>query len=223
MLALAFATLSDHARRYDYDRSVGLVGIDQDRVGVSNKEVIWTIMGVLVGLLVLSLAYNLSGAQFKKPQVDRFTTVNYPAKPIVLRTLDGTTIDLAQLRGRVVIVNFWGTWCEPCKQETPALEAAYRSMHDQGLDIIGVDMFHDERAAYNRTEQDVKTFAQRYGVSYPIALDDDGTSTRDYQLYNIPVSFVIDREGNVRYIRTGPLTVDDVRRVFQQLKHPSGI
>ncbi len=216
----AYVTLSEPQRRFAYDQQQGLVGTEAtDRRGVSNREVIWTIMGVLIGLLVLSLIYNLTAKHTSQSTIsDRFTVVNFPAKPVALRTLGGSSFDLKAERGKVVVVNFWGTWCEPCKEETPALEAAYTKLHDQGLVVVGVDMFSDERNQYQRNEGHVQAFTQQYGVSYPIALDDAGSVTRDYQLYNIPVSFIVDPDGNVRYIRTGPMTVDDVEQMFRLLK-----
>lgn len=217
----AYAVLSDPPRRFQYDESLGLVGTEAtDRRGVSNREVIWVIGGVLVGLLVISLVYNLFASRSNQQSIlNRFAVVDkHPAQPINLRTLDGQRFDLAAQRGKVVIVNFWGTWCEPCKDETPALQAAYAKLQAQGLVIVGVDMFDGERDQYNRTEAHVQAFTQRYGVTYPIALDDQGATTRAYQLYNIPVSYIVDPEGNVRYIRTGPMTVADVEQMFALLK-----
>jgi thiol-disulfide isomerase/thioredoxin len=140
-----------------------------------------------------------------------------------LRTLDGSQFNLAAQRGKVVLINFWGTWCEPCKQETPALGAAYLKLKDQGLQIVGVDLFDGERLQ-SRGEREVRQFVTRYGATYPIALDETGQVARDYKLYPIPVSYFVDEAGMVRYIRIGQLQAGDVEILFRRLqagKHSS--
>jgi alkyl hydroperoxide reductase subunit AhpC len=82
--------------------------------------------------------------------------------------------------------------------------------------IVGVDLFDGERAQ-GRGEQDVRRFTGQYGVHYPIALDESGDIARRYKLYPIPVSYVIDPDGNVRYIRIGQLRTSDVEQLFHRL------
>ncbi|GAC1543866.1 MAG: hypothetical protein NVS2B7_17830 [Herpetosiphon sp.] len=135
----------------------------------------------------------------------------------MLRTLYGGHFNLAPYRGKVVLVNFWGTWCIPCKQETPALAVADDKLRGQGLVIVGVDLFDAERTQ-GLTEQDVRTFATHYGARYPIALDEIVQVARDYAIYSIPVSYIIDRAGNVRFIRTGGLTTADVEDLFRRVQ-----
>jgi cytochrome c biogenesis protein CcmG, thiol:disulfide interchange protein DsbE len=215
LLERAYATLSDPRSRYEYDRRSGLVGdAATDRQGVSNREITFAVAGVLVGLLVLAgLWAALGRAPATGPAV---TEVNYPAQPISLRTLDGDVFNLEDHRGKVVLVNFWRTDCEPCKEETPDLQEAHRRLADQGLVIVGVDLF-DGELALGKSEQHVREFVSRYGVEYPIALDETGQVARDYRLYPIPVSYFIDRDGNVRYIRIGQLTTSDVEELFRRL------
>lgn len=215
----AYAVLSNPGRRFAYDQERGLVGTEAvDRRGISNREVMWTILGVLGGLLLLSLVYNLTARQSKESGLaQRFTSVNYPAAAIDLRTLDGGRFSLADYRGKVVLINFWATWCEPCKRETPALQASYARLRDQGLEIVGVNLYQNEQA-YNRGDAQIRAFVEQYGVDYPIAVDEDGRVTRSYKFYDIPVSFVVDPNGNVRYIRTSELTEADIEWAFQSLK-----
>jgi cytochrome c biogenesis protein CcmG/thiol:disulfide interchange protein DsbE len=116
--------------------------------------------------------------------------VGQPAPQLVVKELSGQTFDLSALRGKVVVVNFWATWCPPCRQEMPALDAFYRQYHGQGLEMIGLsaDRPHDR--------SDVIKVMQSF--DYPAAMLDDvatnGFGTPD----QLPLTFVIDREGVLR-------------------------
>ncbi len=212
----AYAVLRDRQRRIAYDQQRGVVGnVMTDRRGISRPDVLRTIGGVCIGLLILAGVWSATART--APAGPAVVEVNQPARPFVLRTLDGGHFDLAAYRGKVVLVNFWGTWCEPCKQETPALALADHHLRAQGLVIVGIDLFDGERSQ-GFSEQDVRTFATRYGASYPIGLDERGQVARDYAIYPIPVSYIIDRAGNIRFIRTGGLTTADVEALFRRVE-----
>lgn len=126
-----------------------------------------------------------------------------PAPDFTMSTLAGPSIRLADLKGRVVIVNFWATWCPPCENETPRLVAWYEQYHGAGLEVLGVDkLVQDSRDA-------VADFVAKYAVSYPVPLDQTGDISRQWQALQLPRSYVIDREGIVRYVRIGELTQRD--------------
>ncbi len=190
-----------------------------DRQSVSGREVMFGIIGVLVGLLVLSGVWALAGRNTTPfPQVTEVEP--YPAPDFALQALDGSTVRLSDYQGKVVLLNFWGTWCEPCKAETPALEAAYQKLKNEGLVIIGVDLLHSERSL-NRDIEHVREFAQFYGVNYPLVLDEDGSVSRAYAIHPIPTTYIIDPEGKVRYIRVSELREPDVERLFREIKDGS--
>ena len=118
------------------------------------------------------------------------TEVWQTAPPLIVRELDGQSFDLAAQRGKVVIVNFWATWCRPCREEMPALDAFYRRYHGQGLELIGLsaDRPHDR--------SDVGKMMQSF--SYPAAMLDDA-KVNDFDTPAVlPVTFVVDRDGVVR-------------------------
>ncbi len=103
------------------------------------------------------------------------------------------------------------------KEETPALQAAYERLRGQGLVIIGVDLFNGERLQ-GRDTDDVRRFVKQYGVTYPIALDTTGEVAADYSVAPIPVSFMVDRAGTIRFIRVGQLTAANVEQLFHRLE-----
>ena len=207
----AFVVLGDPERRFDYDRQLGLVGDpEEDRRGISNREVLYAVGGVLVALLILAGLWSALGT--RRASGPAVSEVSYPAPPFTLRTLDGGRFDLAAYRGKVVLINFWATWCVPCREETPALQAAHQKLAREGLVIVGVDLFNGER-----DEEAVRQFVAQYGATYPIALDESGDVARAYRLNPIPVSYFVDPSGNVRYIRIGQLTTGDVEQLFRRL------
>lgn len=125
------------------------------------------------------------------------------APRLELPTLDGGQGSLEDYRGKVVVVNFWATWCAPCEAETPRLVDWSESYADRGLAILGVDtLYQDSRAA-------VEAFVAEKRVSYPILLDDQSDVSRQWQATQLPRSFVIDRDGVVRFIKLGELTERD--------------
>src|SRR5262249_17852207 len=140
-----------------------------------------------------------------------------PAPAFSLPGLHGQTVRLSDYRGKVVLVNFWGTWCEPCKEETPALAAVYRKLNDQGLVIIGVDLRNQERPGPDG-DADVRAFTEPYGVTYPIALDVAGETARAFQIYPLPTSFFVDQHGTIRYVRVGAITQAEVEAIFTRLR-----
>ena len=117
-------------------------------------------------------------------------TVGNPAPALNVSELDGQTFDLSALHGKVVIVNFWATWCPPCREEMPALDAFYRRYHGQGLEMIGVsaDRSHDR--------SDVTKVMQSY--SYPAAMLDDAKVNEFGTPDALPMTVVVDGNGVVR-------------------------
>lgn len=122
------------------------------------------------------------------------------APDFALATTAGQTLKLSDLRGRPVAVNFWATWCPACRQELPALEAAYEKFGPQGVAVLGIDLREDAET--------VKTFAGQFGLSFPLLLDGDGLLSGEYRVLGIPTTVFIDTAGVVRARHVGPLTVE---------------
>ncbi|MFI5265921.1 MAG: TlpA family protein disulfide reductase [Chloroflexota bacterium] len=155
-----------------------------------------------VRFLFLSLLAVAAGAYYWFFQRPASTPIiGRPAPAFQLQTLEGSSASLAGYRGRPVIVNFWATWCEPCKQEMPALQAESAARPD--LVVLGVD--NVESAVK------VKPYVDQLGVRFPILLDQDASVMERYQVTGLPTSFFIDRSGVLRSLYRGALTEDILR------------
>ena len=127
--------------------------------------------------------------------------IEKPAPDFTLRDLKGNQVSLSDLRGQPIVLNFWATWCSPCRVEIPHLEALYTKYKDQGLVVIGMN-----------TETDymkVKRFAEPQ-ISYTVLLD-GGTQAQGYDVSGIPCTYYIDREGIIRHRSVGFGPGDEVR------------
>jgi cytochrome c-type biogenesis protein len=139
--------------------------------------------------------------------------VGNPAIEYPSATLAGDTVTLASLRGNVVLLNLWATWCVPCRQETPYLERIYGEHKDRGLRVVGISMDTGDAA------DDVAMFVEEYGVSYTILHDPQMRGLDLYQAPGLPATFMIDREGILRWVRYGPILEGDADflRVLEEL------
>jgi len=121
----------------------------------------------------------------------------FAAPDFTLDLLDGGTITLSELRGKAVLVNFWTSWCPPCRLEMPAIEKTYRSYKDIGFVVIGLNLTAQD------SEQAAAAFAQEIGITFPIALDRDNAIGNLYRVNALPTSYFIDRNGVIRSIVVG--------------------
>jgi len=136
----------------------------------------------------------------------------FTAPDFRLTLLGGGEIALSDLRGKVVIVNLWASWCPPCRAEMPALQEVYEAYRDRGLEILAVNTtYQDSQAAAAR-------FVQEYGLSFPVALDQTGEVSRSYLLRALPTSFFIDRDGVIRsVIIGGPMSKTTIQTTVEAL------
>jgi len=128
--------------------------------------------------------------------------VGSAAPELDLVGLDGKHLSFATYRGRPLWVNFFATWCPPCKEELPEIERRYERLHPRGLVVLGVDQ--------QETPKLIKPFAARFGLRYPVVID-EGQGAITYNLTALPTSIFIDRGGVVRFIQLGemsPLLMD---------------
>ena len=119
------------------------------------------------------------------------------APDFTLRTMNGPNLRLAEQRGRVVMVNFWATWCGPCRQEMPQLDRLYQKYKSSGFVLLGVNVDDDARKAGD--------VAAKLGITFPVLLDTDKAVSKLYDLSTMPSTVIIDRDGKVRYLHRGYL------------------
>lgn len=126
-----------------------------------------------------------------------------------LPTLGGGETNLSDYTGQVVLVNFWATWCPPCKAEMPDINAYYEARQDDGLVVLAVNAQEDTAT--------VSSFIEATGFSFPVLLDSDGRVEQQYQVRSFPMTFVIDRDGRVVYIHNGLISPDVLTAVLDPL------
>ena len=112
--------------------------------------------------------------------------------------LDGQVHELEEYRGRPLVINFWGTFCPPCREEMPIIQRQYERWKDQGLQVIGINLSEDRHRVQN--------FVRKVGVDFPILLDVDRRTERAYGLRQYPTTYFLDAGGVIRDVMVGPLT-----------------
>ena len=134
-----------------------------------------------------------------------------PAPALRLPKADGAAVSLADNRGKVVLVDFWASWCGPCKASFPALDALYQELRDRGFEVIAVNV--DQRRA------DANAFLADKPHTMSVVFDPEGTAPSAYGVTGMPTSFLIGRDGRVRFVHIGytSKTVDAYRREIEQL------
>lgn len=158
----------------------------------------WLVAGIAVVVALLTVNIARPQGPVDTPIVGR------SAPAFDLPTLDGDRLSLADLRGSGVVLNFWASWCIPCREEAPLLTAASETYGPRGIRIVGV--------VYQDSADNARDFMRRYGQTYRAVVDQDGRTAIDYGVFGIPETFFIDPSGVVRSRQVGGLTEADLRR-----------
>lgn len=157
--------------------------------------------------LLLTLAHALAWAQAElKPWTGPAT-----APPIELKTLDGAPFALADLKGKVVVVNFWATWCEPCIEEMPSMQRLREKLRGEPFEILAVN--------YQEGVPRIRGFLRKVPVDFPIVRDTDGAVARAWKARVFPSSYVVDGAGNIRYTLAGSIdwSAPEVEKTLREL------
>lgn len=158
-------------------------------------------VALLVGLLIKGLTLN--------PQSVTSSLINQPALDFSTELLqgaswinkgDGKTINLADLKGRPLVLNFWASWCVSCREEAQYFEAFWQRHREEGILVVGI--------AIQDTPDAANQFAKTFGKTYPLGLDNSGKASIDYGVTGVPETFFIDRTGVIRHKENGPMSVE---------------
>ena len=153
-------------------------------------------IGVIVTLTVFPLERN---QQQIAAGSSRFAGKRAP--DFTLAALDGTEVSLSQFRGQPVLINFWASWCLPCREEMPELVRSYESHKAEGFIILGLNL------TYSDSLPDVQAFVNEFNITFPVLLDKDGAvAERLYQIPGVPTSIFINRDGTLERIQVGIMT-----------------
>ncbi len=152
--------------------------------------------GLLLGTILLA-------GCGEPPPEDRGASTTDKIAALDAITLAGDSVSLEALRGQVVLLNVWATWCVPCRQEVPELQALHQVYADSGLHVVGVTV--DNRAA----QAQIQAFIERFGMTYDIWWDPDGTAIDIFGAIGVPLTILIDRDGRIAWRHEGAFTADD--------------
>jgi cytochrome c biogenesis protein CcmG/thiol:disulfide interchange protein DsbE len=147
---------------------------------------VWGLLLGLLAILGLGLIRSQQGPVGVGAMVPDFT----------LTTFDGEEIDIRDLRGQVVVINFWASWCKPCEQEAAELEQAYQQTRDQGVAFLGID--------YVDTEREAMAYLEKFGIRYPNGPDLGTRISQAFRIRGVPETYIVGPDGRLAAIKIGP-------------------
>ena len=155
---------------------------------------------LLPAALVLALAAPLRGQELRDGLSVAYG--NPPAPRLALEDIDGREHRLADLRGRVVAVNFWATWCPPCVAEMPAIQRMYDALADEGIHVLAVNA--------GESAEDIRSFVRDFepALTFPLLRDTNGETFARWRILGLPHTFIVDRSGNLAYTAQGARQMD---------------
>ena len=156
--------------------------------------------------LLFATALSLAACASPPPPAATHTVVPHRVE---LLSGDGQALTMGQLRGHAVLLDFWATWCPPCRVEAPIVDQVAKRWHDRGVVVVGVDTDTPDQG-------DPREFALSHGLSYPIVQDVAGQASRLYEIASIPTLVVLSRSGKVVAVRTGVTDDGELERLLRQ-------
>lgn len=174
------------------DTPFGTTSDEPGAPAVKRRTALWRLL--IVGVLLVFVWFLAVGLQRQNASGQRATG---PAPDFSFTTFEGETVRLADLNGKGVVLNFWASWCDPCRAEAAMLESAWRREHDNGIVFIGLDYLDQEHAA--------KAYLDEFDITYPNGPDLQSATARRYGIQGVPETFFIDPAGNIESLVIGPV------------------
>jgi len=160
----------------------------------------WKMVALFAALLAVAVLAGCSKPTSSAPDVPQFS----------LTSLEGKTVAMKDLSNKVVIVDFWATWCGPCREEIPHLNELYSELKGKGLEIVGISMDTDGTDG-------VKDFAREFRIQYPIVMGDEKVAESFGGIIGLPTTFIIDRKGKIAKKYIGLPPAEDMKRIVKGL------
>src|SRR6266567_1418863 len=169
---------------------------------------------VNVGFLVLLASQLLTPAQTQHQGTASGPLIGHPAPDFTLPLLDpssASTLHLAQLKGAPLVINFWASWCDPCKEEAPLLQQTWQQVQPQGVQFLGID--------YEDAQSNARAFLHHYGITYPNVTDSSGSVAILYGVAGVPETYFVNRHGVIVQKITGALNQPALQQAITALLH----
>ena len=163
-----------------------------------------------IGVIVTLIVFPRERSQ-QQSALGSSRLVGKQAPDFTLTALNGAKVSLSQFRGKPVLINFWASWCIPCREETPDLVKAYKTHHADELIILGLNLTSED------TLPDIKAFVEEFQMPYPVLLDQEGKVMSLYHVQGIPTSVFINRQGVITYIQIGKLTAEQIDKYLAEI------
>ena len=153
--------------------------------------------------MVVAAAALSACARGDTPATSEKVEIGAPVPAYATVALNGDSVSLASLKGKVVLFNIWATWCHPCRAEIPELRALHAKYRDRGLELIGVSVDADGN------DEGIKSFMDEFKMTYPVWRDPDERVSTRFLAIGVPATYLIDRQGILRWRKTGPIAPND--------------
>ncbi len=160
---------------------------------------IWVGVLGLLAVVAFTMVRNAAGV----------LTVGAPVPDFSLKAYDGQTYHLAELRGKVVVINFWASWCPPCRQEAPDLENTWRHYKDQGVIFLGV--------GYVDTDKEAQAYIKEFDITSPNGPDLGTKISSAYRITGVPETYIVDKAGRLAYSKVLPVTQAELMAAIEPL------
>ncbi len=185
---------------------------------MSERKNRWLNIALVLALLSIAVGCDRSNALLDKPDLSKGTASLQAAPEVSFQNLDGQTVSLSAYRGKVVLVNFWGTWCEPCLSEIPSLIKFQQEYGSKGFTVLGVAMEDGKATVASfvaKPQFDVD--GQKVAMNYPVVLGNQDVASKFSCCIGFPTSYIISKDGKLVQKVIGPINPQSVNELIQKL------